>query len=354
MPAARAGFSPLDHQLELGGKVWSEGVERAAVWLSAAVPSFALAGEILQRIGQIDISPSSIWRCTQEAGAKFQAVAKVEREQANALPARWEPPSRAEVQEQRMGMSMDGASMHIRTEGWKDVKIGVIFDVAVRPTQDQATGEVVDLAHAVNNSYVAHLGGPDVLGEMTWAEARRRAWEQAQDTAVIGDGAPWIWNQAALHFSTSHQVVDWYHAKQHLVDAARLIKQEGTTAFQRWLNSRETLLYQGHAEQIADELQNAADKEPAKAAELVTAAGYFRNNQRRMNYIEMREDEWRVPPGRGSGMVESGAKQFKARFSGPGMRWSRSGAENLLPIRSAVLSACFDLAWTAAQNLPLA
>jgi hypothetical protein len=334
----------------LGEKVWSAGVEREAVWLSAAVPSFALAEEILQRIGQLEISYTSIWRCTQAAGAKFQAVAQAERERANALPARWEPPSRTEVQDQRMGVSMDGASIHIRTEGWKDVKIGVIFDVAVRPTQDKKSGEVIDLAHAVNNSYVAHLGGPEVLGEMTWAEARRCGWEQAQDTVVIGDGAPWIWHQAALHFSTSHQVVDWYHAKQHLIDAARLMKQEGTTAFQHWLNRRETLLYQGHAEKIANQLEKAATKEPAKAVELITTAGYFRNNHRRMNYIELREDQWPI----GSGMVESGAKQFKARFSGPGMRWSRTGAQNLLPIRAAVLSARFNQLWTAAKNLPLA
>jgi hypothetical protein len=51
-------------------------------------------------------------------------------------------------------------------------------------------------------------------------------------------------------------------------------------------------------------------------------------------------------------MVESGAKQFKARFSGPGMRWSRQGAENLLPVRAAVLSGRFDQMWDAAKNLP--
>jgi hypothetical protein len=48
-------------------------------------------------------------------------------------------------------------------------------------------------------------------------------------------------------------------------------------------------------------------------------AGYFHDNQRRMNYLEMREAEWPIA----SGMVESSAKQFKARFCGPGMRWSR-------------------------------
>jgi hypothetical protein len=168
-----------------------------------------------------------------------------------------------------MGVSMDGASVNIRNEGWKDVKIGVVFDIAVGATKDKQTGEIVDLAHAVHNSYVAHLGGPDVLGEKTWAEARSRGWEQAQDTVVLGDGAPWIWNQASLHFGPSHQVVDWYHAKEHLTAAARLIKPEGTSAFTRWLNRHETFLYQGHADKIAVELEMQARKGTTHAQELL-------------------------------------------------------------------------------------
>ena len=78
-----------------------------------------------------------------------------------------------------MGVAMDGAKLNIREEGWKEFKIGSLFDIAVRPTQESKTGELIDLAHAVNNSYVAHLGGPDVLGEMAWAEAQRRGWEEA-------------------------------------------------------------------------------------------------------------------------------------------------------------------------------
>lgn len=350
MPAVKAGFSPLDRQLGLGDKVWSEGVEREVVWLSGAVPSFALVAEVLQRLGQINLAQASIWRSVQEAGSRFQAVEEAERVRANTLPEQWEPPSRGEVKDQRMGVAMDGASIHIRNEGWKDLKIGVVFDIAVRPTQERETGEVVSLAHAVNNHYVAHLGGPEVVGEKTWALARREGWEQAQDTVVLGDGAPWIWNQAALHFGQSHQVVDWYHAKEHRVAAARLLHPEGTPAFTRWLNNHETLLYQGHAEKVANELETAAGKGAANAAELTTAAGYFRTNQRRMNYLEMREGEWPIA----SGVVESGAKQFKARFAGPGMRWSRTGAENLLPIRAAVLSHNFDAMWDAAKNLPQA
>ena len=341
------GFFPLDRQLELSQGGRSQGLEREIVWLSGAVSSYALAEEILVRIGQVYVSRQSIWRSAQGAGERFRALEESERAKALCLPERWEPPSRSAISDQRMGVAMDGAIIPIRKEGWKEIKIGNVFDVAVLPHQDPASGELVELAHAVNNRYVVHLGGAERLGELTWTAARRYGWEQAQDTIVMGDGAVWIWNQAALHFGESRQVVDWYHAQEHLTQAARLLKPEDTPTFTRWLNSRETLLYQGHAARLADELDRAAEKHPA-ATELAREATYFRSNQLRMNYLEMREEEWPI----GSGMVESGAKQFKARFCGPGMRWSRMGAENLLPIRAAVLSHHFDQTWDQAHRLP--
>jgi hypothetical protein len=324
----------------------SDGVMCEAVWLSGVVPSYEMVEEILRRIGGIAVSRTTIWRCTQAAGEKFCRLEAVERKRATALPEQWQPPSRAVVADQRMGVALDGALVNIRQEGWKEVKIGTVFEVALAPTPDPNTGELVEFAHAAHNSYVAHLGGPEIIGEMTWSEARRRGWEQVQDSQVLGDGAVWIWNQAALHFGTSRQVVDWYHAKQHLTAAARLLKKAGSAAFSRWLTSRTTLLYQGHAQRIAAELDKAAASQAADA--LAAEATFFHNHHLRMNYLEMREENWPI----GSGMVESAAKQFKARFSGPGMRWSRTGAENLLPIRAAVLSNRFHDRWATAKNLP--
>lgn len=340
MPAARVGFFPLDNQLELIERHWSQGLVRQAVWLSGLV-AYEQAETILQEIGQVNISRNSIWRQSQAWGAKLRAVEQAERERANALPVKWEPPCRSIEPDRRMGVAMDGTMIHIREEGWKELKVGTIFEVAVQPTVDERSNEQLERAHAVNNSYVAHLGGPDMLGELVWTEARRRRWEQTHDTVAIGDGAPWIWNVVGLHFSESQQLVDWYHAKQHLVAAAHCHKGDSPPAYQRWLNSRETMLYQGHAERIANELEEAACEKPDVAEQLRREAGYFRQNQHRMNYLEMRENDWPI----GSGMVESAGKQFKTRFCGPGMRWSRSGAQNLLPIRCAILSGRFNDLW---------
>jgi hypothetical protein len=111
----------------------------------------------------------------------------------------------------RMGVGMDGTMVHIRDEGWKELKVGCSFDIEVYPTWNKEIQEWEDLAHAVNNRYVAHLGGPELFGQMLWAEAKRRGWEGAADKEVVGDGAAWVWNQAQEHFYDTRQAVDWYH-----------------------------------------------------------------------------------------------------------------------------------------------
>ena len=341
------GFFPLGEQLDVVAEHLSQDVARQAIWLAGLVP-YKQAEAILAEIGQVALSATSIWRRLQHYGGQFAALEEAERLQATALPEQWQPPSRAEQSDQRMGVAMDGFMVHVRNEGWKEMKLGAVFALDLRQECDKQTGECGPVAHATNISYAAHLGGPEVLGELVFTEARRRGWEQAQDTQVIGDGAVWIWNQAAEHFGQSRQLVDWYHAKQHLADAARFYKGEGTAAYKLWFNDRTTALYQGHAERIACELAEASPAKPEWAEDLKREAGYFREHQHRMNYLEMREDDWVI----GSGMVEGGAKRYQARLCGPGMRWSRKGAENITPVRTAILSGRFLDRWHAAQNLP--
>ena len=71
-------------------------------------------------------------------------------------------------------MALDDALVNIRQEGWKELKVSCVFEVAVKPSRDPQTGDWIDLAHAQHNSYIPHLGGPEVFGQAVWAEARRR------------------------------------------------------------------------------------------------------------------------------------------------------------------------------------
>lgn len=341
------GLFPLDRQLALRDKHWSEGVARQAVRLSGLLP-FEQAAEVLAELGQIAISTGSVWQLSAKWGEQIKAQEEARQEQAKAIPTVPRREERVEGVAPRLGVAMDGVLIYIRGEEWKELKTGCVFEVEPRSVVDKQTGERMEVGHAVRNSYVGYLGGPEVFGERLWAEAQGRGWTAAADSEVIGDGALWIWNLAGEHFYTSLQVVDWYHGVEHLARAAGLVHGEGTPGARRWLKKQETVLYQGDAAQIAQSLTEIAQGKSESGAELLKEATYFEHNKRRMDYLEMRAAGWVI----GSGMIESGGKQFKARFVGPGMRWSRSGAERLIPIRAEIMNHRFDQCWQSVYNSP--
>ncbi len=327
---------------------WSERIAKQAVWLLGQVTGVT-AETILREIGGIAISDSSLWRRLGTWGERIKAQDLVRSAQASLPPARSEIQRGERHTSRDMGVAMDGAMINVRAEGWKELKVGSVFDIEVRPETEPETGDVEDRAHAGQNSYVAHLGGPEKFGNLVWLEAQRRHWNQARDHQVIGDGANWIWNLAGEHFGDSRQVVDWYHAKEHVYRAGHLAFGEGSAEAVRWAKGLETPLYQGHAWKVAATVREWAEEFPARGKDLRAEAGYFESNKRRMQYLELREEGFLI----GSGIVESGCKQFRARFTGAGTRWSRPGAERLIPVRAAILSDRFDEVWSAAYNSPL-
>ena len=339
------GFFPLDQQLKVSGGQ-SENVSRLSVWLSGLVP-FEKVAEILEQVGQMHCSRGTVWEKTKHWGEKFQEIETEAQKRAGAIDMKNGVVPGETQENKRMGVSMDGGMINIREEGWKETKIGCVFEVKPGLEKDEQTGEEMEVGRATQLTYVAHLGEPEAFGQKVWTEAKQRDWTKAADTQVVADGAVWIWNLAQEHFYDSEQIVDWYHGKEHLCHAAEQLHGSSTPAMYKWLKEQETVLFQGHANEIAKhkcELAQGRDSQD----ELLREAGYFERNHRRMDYLEMRIQGWVI----GSGMVESGAKQFKARLAGPGMRWSRKGAERLLPIWSSILSDRFNQTWAIAYNSP--
>ena len=171
MTTANGVFSPLDHQLALVDKHWSENVVKAAVWLSGVVGSYEKAAVVLLRIGQLGLSATSIWRRVEQWGTAWQAVEEVRQAKANALPSVGEATQAQPSERQRLGAALDGAMVNIRQEGWKELKVGCVFTIEQQATVEPNTKETVVQGHAVQTTYVAHLGGPEQFGQLMWAEA---------------------------------------------------------------------------------------------------------------------------------------------------------------------------------------
>jgi len=137
-----------------------------------------------------------------------------------------------------------------------------------------------------------------------------------------------------LPFPDSLQIIDWFHACQHLSLASSALFPLNPDRATRWYAHRLDDLFLGAAASIALELE---------CADLPEHARYFRIHQRRMQYQEFREEGYPI----GSGTVESAVKQFKARLTGAGMRWSRDGARQMLMLRASALDHSFDARWAA-------
>jgi hypothetical protein len=260
-------FFPLDEQLALSDKHWSEGVVKETVWLSGVVDSYGEVAAILQRVGRVNLSPSSVWRRVEKWGSVLQTLEAEQASKATALAGRSAAPVMAPV-EKRLGAAMDGAMVNIRNEGWKELKAGCGFAIEQQTLIDPYTQEAVEQGQATQLPYVAHLGGPAELGQQLWAEAQRRGWEQAVDPQVLGDGAAWIWQLSDLDFAPQQQTVDWYHATEHLHAAAQLVEPVQQRTATRWYNAAETLRFQGQGEQLLQQLTHCAERLPTQAKDL--------------------------------------------------------------------------------------
>ena len=308
--------------------------------------SYGEAIETYEELVGIRLSKTTAWEKVQKRGKKLCESQMENAQEGAALPKAQEIVAGTKLEPVNKGASMDGAFVYILGEEWKEVKIGCVFEYESQQKYCQKTREMIDVAQASQVSYVAHLGGPEPLGKLLSAEADRRDYDQAQQQVTLGDGARWIWGVSGQHFPTTQEIVDWYHAVEHLWRVAHLSFQDKTQR-ERWVKKRKTELWVGQAQQIATTIEMLAQQFPAHQTELKAEAGYFRNNQRRMKYQKFREEGYPI----GSGTVESGCKQLVTmRMKGPGMRWSRSGAQHLLALRAAYLSHNWDDAW----NLSLA
>jgi hypothetical protein len=179
------------------------------------------------------------------------------------------------------------------------------------------------------------------LGRRLHWEALRRGLGRAQWILVVGDGAPWIWNVAADRWAEAQEVLDFYHASEHLWELGRALWGEDQA--QEWVESRLHELRHGEEERFLATLE--ALKVPrGKAGETVrNQKNYFANQAQRMNYHEIARRGWPI----GSGAVESACSGQQNRFKRRGQFWTQKGLGNLAALKSARENNHWDELWFA-------
>jgi len=197
-----------------------------------------------------------------------------------------------------------------------------------------------------STTYVGAIEIAEEFGFRIYAEAWKRGWEWATTKIVIGDGAPWIWNLADQHFPGAVQIVDLYHARQHLWKIAALLHPQNPAAKKAWMGPLKTLLDDGHIEPLVMRLREIAaeqaDCHASLAEETLKEVEYFTANASRMRYPEFRENGFFV----GSGVIEAGCKSVVgARLKRFGMFWTVRGANAIIALRCCRLNGRFEDYW---------
>lgn len=236
--------------------------------------------------------------------------------------------------EGRKGKAEDGVA---RT---REVKLGAVF------TQSSLDEEGNPVRDPASTTYVGRIERADEFGPRLYAEARERGAPHAQRLVVIGDGAPWIWNLSDEHFPGAVQVLDYYHAKEHLCELAKALYPTDQQAKDHWLKPLTQKLRQGRIHSIISELKSL--KLPAKKkAEAIRVAAYLEKNKQRMRYRQFRKQGFFI----GSGVIEAGCKSLIGqRLKQSGMHWSVRGSNAIIALRCCIESARFEDYWEQRQN----
>ena len=159
---------------------------------------------------------------------------------------------------------------------------------------------------------------------------------------VIGDGADWIWNLADQYFPGAIQIVDLYHARQHLWELARRLHPNDEASQKRWMDIHQKLLDAGKMKKLTVALRSISTNNSELADKIRTEADYFHRNALRMRYPKFRRLHLFV----GSGVIEAGCKTvIGKRLKQSGMFWSVRGANAVIALRCCDLNGRFEDYW---------
>ena len=336
------GVLPRDEELDIVSTSFSPGVRRMMGRMGGK-ESFNEARD-LAVIAGIQVETKAVERVAEAIGSQLEVLGQRERAQAMAdkvvslksVPKLYisiDGTGVPVVKRETAGRRGKGENGEART---REAKLGCAFtqtkvDEKGRPQRDQAS-----------TTYVGAIEPAEEFGWRIFGEAERRGLRRAAQVIIIGDGALWIWRLADEHFPGAIQIVDLYHAREHLTDLSKIIYGPASTKARGWSSAHIAQLDEGDVEAVLSSMRRLRPSGAKAKEELRKTINYFENNTGRMRYRQFRQQELFV----GSGVVEAGCKTIVGRrLKQSGMHWSVRGANDIIALRCVQLSGRWEEFW---------
>ena len=251
------------------------------------------------------------------------------------------PPAKANEHE-LLVIGMDGGRVQTREKSletgsrWKEDKVLTVTSCLRGDGHEKPPKKLL-------TTYVATMGDAAAFGPLARMEAERRGIRNAAEVIGIHDGGNWIdplWNE---RFGCHQRILDYYHAAEHLHEAARAACPAGDADAAALADDLVTLLWDGKRDLLQAKLAALSTRagEPTETDPpthprkvLAQNVGYFANHRDQIDYPTYRARGWPI----GSGITESGVKLFGKRVKGTEQFWTVPGAEAILALRSKWLN----------------
>ena len=329
-----AGFAPLDALLGLDSSSTSTKVRGWAAELASEEP-FEEGAQALFSLTGVSLCAATIGRIAVSVGKDLR---NEQQRQADLLRRERlpEPSGRRPL---RAYIGMDGLMVPLREPWKKDKSLGELscrFGECELGVAHEAYAANKGDERVRTHAYTATLADVHAFGPELALLAHNSGFSFARERVVIGDGALWIWQLAAKHFAGAVQIVDFFHAGEHLATIADALLGMGTQESRAWHKARQAELL---ADRLRDVLRAIAAWKP-KTREMRRLRrrefGYFRSNAERMRYGTFQKEGYHI----GSGVVEAACKQVVAqRLDQAGMHWRQETAEAIVRLRAGLRSS---------------
>ena len=347
-PHCHNGQFPADVELDIENTEFSPGVRRMQAVVGQEAP-FDHGRQQMKLLADLEVTTKSVERTAEAIGENIAARQQQEIQRAVQLDL----PIVLGQAVPRLYVQMDGTGIPVvpketvgrqgKTEGQpshtREVKLGCVF------TQTTWDEEGFPIRDPDSTTYTGAVESAEEFGKRIYLEAWNRGSSRAEKLVVMGDGAAWIWNLADQHFPGAVQIVDRYHARQHLWDLVRRLHPNDEGKQKAWMKvHQQRLLDQGKIEKLAGALRSIVSTNPEVVERIRIEADYFERNAERMRYPQFRRQHLFV----GSGVIEAGCKTvIDSRLKQSGMFWTVRGANAIIALRCCHLNGRFEDYWEA-------